>query len=67
LFDFNLSNCPHRYTASPAQEEETELLTSIRLVAAGFETLIYSQPAPAEECCQVLAELRQVLVRLVNS
>jgi len=66
LFDFNLSNCPHRYTASPAQEEEADLLTSTWLVAAGLETLIRSQPALADECHPVLEEFTKILVRLLN-
>jgi len=66
LFDFNLSNCPHRCRASPPQAEESDLLVSIWLAAAGLETLIRSQPALAEECSQSLAELRQKLGELIN-
>jgi hypothetical protein len=65
LFDFNLSNCPHRCSAGPPQEEEANLLASIWLAAAGLETLIRSQPALAEMCCLALAELKQKLGALI--
>ena len=66
MLNFNLSNCPHRCSASPQQKEKADLLASIWLVAAGLETLIRSQPALAEECSQSLAEFRQKLGELIN-
>ena len=70
MLDFNLSNCPQRYHASPAQEEEADLLTSIRLVSAGLDALIRSQPAlpqrVADECRPEVEELSQKLARLLN-
>jgi len=65
LHEFNLSNCRHRHTASPAQEEETDLLLATWLVAAGLDTLIRSQPALADECRPSLEEFRQVLARML--
>lgn len=66
MLDFNLSNCPHPYTAALAQEEEADLLASICLAAASLACLILSQPALADKCSQARAELKQKLAELVS-